>query len=254
MMILTKESVEFIANLKLYLLTSGKNDDEINAIVEELRAHLEEAESRGKNIRNVTGDSPEAYMASIRSEMETDFSGIAKMMPMFILLLLAYFLTGPAIRGELSFSILTLITYPLIAFLGIGAYLYFFRKMSVKQWSTKREIAVFMGIQFTIVLLFAALMFVDIFFFEPFYIPSRDIAWIIAAAGIAVFIVSALWNKSWITIVLPLLLFGPDFAMQFIEVGQTRQLIISTTVLYAGLVLIIAFLFFQNKKQNSHNS
>lgn len=251
-MALTKESEEFIANLRMYLLTSGKNDEEINAIADELRSHLEDAESRGKKTRSVTGDSPEAYMESIRSEMATDFFGLAKLMPMFILLMLAYFLTGPAIRGELSFSILTLITYPLVAFLGIGAYVFFFRKMSVRKWSAKREIAVFMGIQFTVVLLFAAMMFLDIFLFEPFYIPSRDMAWAIAAAGITVFIVSALWNKTWITVVLPLFLFGPDFVMQFIEVGQARQLIISTSVLYAGLALIIAFLFIQNKKQNPH--
>ena len=45
---LSKESEEFIANLRLYLMTSGGEDSEIKDIAEELRAHLEEAESRGK--------------------------------------------------------------------------------------------------------------------------------------------------------------------------------------------------------------
>ena len=102
-MVLSRESEEFIANLRMYLMTSGKNDQEINEISEELRDHLKEAESRGKTVDTVTGGSPETYLQMISSEMKTDFFGLVKLAPMFILLLIAYFITGSAIRGDLSF-------------------------------------------------------------------------------------------------------------------------------------------------------
>ena len=85
-MVLSKDSQEFIANLRLYLMTSGKKDSEIKEIAEELRAHLEDAESRGKSLDTVTGGSPEAYIKNISNEMTTDFYGLVKIMPMFILL------------------------------------------------------------------------------------------------------------------------------------------------------------------------
>lgn len=250
-MMLSRESEEFIANLKLYLMTSGKNDKEIRDISEELKGHLEDAESRGKTVDSVTGGSPETYLKNISSEMKTDVFGILKAAPMLILLLIAYFLTGSAIRGDLSFSLLTLIAYPLIALLSLAAYIYFLRKMSVRTWSTKKAMFIFMSVQAITIISLVAVLFFDIFILDPLYIPSREIMWMIAAAGVATFIAGALWSKSWITIVLPLLLFGPDFVMQFMDVTVTQQLIASSSTLYIGLALIILFLFLKNKKQTS---
>lgn len=250
-MMLSRESEEFIANLKLYLMTSGKNDKEIRDISEELKGHLEDAESRGKTVDSVTGGSPETYLKHIGSEMKTDVFGILKAAPMLILLLIAYFLTGSAIRGDLSFSLLTLIAYPLIAFLSLAAYIYFLRKMSIRTWSTKKTMFIFISVQAITIISLVVVLFFDIFILEPLYIPSRETMWIIAAAGVATFIAGALWSKSWITIVLPLLLFGPDFVMQFMNVTVTQQLIASSSTFYVGLALTVLFLFLKNKKQPS---
>lgn len=73
--------------------------------------------------------------------------------------------------------------------------------------------------------------------------------WIIAATGIATFIAGALWSKSWITIILPVLLFGPDFVMHFVDVTVTQQLFISSSTLYIGLAFVVLFLFLKNRKQ-----
>jgi hypothetical protein len=78
--------------------------------------------------------------------------------------------------------------------------------------------------------------------------------WIIAALGVAVFIASAFWSKTWITIVLPLFLFGPDFVMQFIQIGEIERLYISAGSMYVGLAIVILVLYLQNKKQNPHNA
>lgn len=249
-MVLTKESEEFIHDLRLYLMTSGKKDSEIKEIAEELRGHLEDAESRGKNLDSVTGGSPEAYMKNISSEMATDFHGLIKLMPMFILLLVAYFITGSAIRGELNFSLLKLIAFPLIAVASISAYVYTARRMAVKQWSKKKELTIFISIQFITTGLLAAVLFIDLFFLEPFYTPSREVMWIIAAIGVIIFIVGAIWSKTWITIIIPLFLFGPDFVMSFMNVDEMTGLYVNMGAFIAGFLLLMLYLLIQNKKQN----
>lgn len=251
-MVLSKESEEFITNLRLYLMTSGKKDSEIKDIAEELRGHLEDAESRGKKLDTVTGGSPEAYMKNIRNEMATDFSGMVKLMPMFILLLIAYFITGSAIRGDLSFSLLKLIAYPVIAVASISAYIYTFRQMATKRWSTKKELILFVGIQASTIGLMSAVLFIDLFFLEPFYTPSRFLMWIIAAAGILIFIISAIWSKTWITVILPLFLFGPDFIMTFMDVNEMQGLYVNMATFIGGFVLLMLYLLIQKKKQNPH--
>lgn len=251
-MVLSRESEEFIANLRMYLMTSGKNDHEINEIAEELRGHLEDAENRGKTVDSVTGGSPQTYLENISNEMKTDYFGLVRLAPMFILLLIAYFITGSAIRGDLNFSLLKLIAYPAIAILSIGAYIYFFRKMSVANYSKKKELSIFIALQVIITLSLMAVLFMDIFFFEPFYIPSRETMWVIAALGALVFIAGAIWSKTWFTLILPLFLFGPDFILQFLQYNETTELIISASGLYLGMAVVVLILYWQNKKQNPH--
>ncbi|WP_033541339.1 HAAS domain-containing protein [Planococcus sp. CAU13] len=253
-MVLSKDSQEFIANLKLYLMTSGKKDSEIKEIAEELRGHLEDAESRGKSLATVTGGSPEAYMKNISSEMATDFYGLIKLMPMFILLVIAYFITGSAVRGDLSFSLLKLIAFPLIGGASIGAYIFAFRKMASKKWSKKKEFTIFVSIQLITVGLMSAVLLLDIFYFEPFYTPSREVMWIIAAIGVIIFIIGAIWSKTWITVILPLFLFGPDFIMSFMQVDEMTGLYVNMGVFVGGFILFMLYLLIQNKKQNPHHS
>lgn len=251
-MVLSRESEEFIANLRMYLMTSGKNDHEIDEIAEELRGHLEDAESRGKTVDSITGGSPQTYLENISNEMKTDYFGLVRLAPMFILLLIAYFITGSAIRGDLNFSLLKLIAYPAIALLSIGAYIYVFRKMSVANYSKKKELSIFIALQVIITLSLMAVLFMDIFFFEPFYIPSREMMWVIAALGALVFIAGAIWSKTWFTLILPLFLFGPDFILQFLQYSETTELIISASGLYLGIGIVVLILYWQNKKQNPH--
>ncbi|WP_203332109.1 HAAS domain-containing protein [Planococcus beigongshangi] len=253
-MVLSKDSQEFIANLKLYLMTSGKKDSEIKEIAEELRGHLEDAESRGKNLDTVTGGSPEAYMKNISSEMTTDFYGLIKLMPMFILLLIAYFMTGSAVRGDLSFSLLKLISFPIIGAAGIGAYILAFRKMASKKWSRKKEFTILLCIQLITVGLLSAVLFADIFYFEPFYIPSREVMWVIAAIGVIIFIIGAIWSKTWITIIIPLFLIAPDFIMTFMDIDETTGLYVNMGTFVGGFLLFMAYLLIQNKKQNPHHA
>ena len=62
---LSTQSRDFLDNLRTYLFASGKNEHEISEIVEELEIHLNEAESNGKSIEDIVGNSPQEYMKSL---------------------------------------------------------------------------------------------------------------------------------------------------------------------------------------------
>jgi uncharacterized membrane-anchored protein len=105
---LSKKSEQFLTELRLFLISKGKNDNEINEITEELEVHLLEAEAAGKDVSHIIGESPKQYMKSIGESMKTDFRQLAVLVPMAVLLLAAYISLGPAIEGKfsLSFSII----------------------------------------------------------------------------------------------------------------------------------------------------
>ena len=74
-MALSKESEQFLSNLRVYLMTSGKKEEEILRVIEKVEHQLLEAEQEGKSIQSIIGNSPEVYMKAIGKEMKTDMKG-----------------------------------------------------------------------------------------------------------------------------------------------------------------------------------
>ena len=111
---LSRESEHFLENLRVYLISSGKKEQEIQAITEELEDHLCEAEKNGKNIDDIIGKSPKEYMDQIASEMSFDLKGLIQYIPIVMLGAFAFILTVKVIRGALEFSMIEAIGYPFI--------------------------------------------------------------------------------------------------------------------------------------------
>src|SRR5690625_4310577 len=70
---LSKKSQELLGNLRVYLLSTGKNSDEIDEIKTELETHLIEAEQKGKPIEKIIGKSSKDYMEAVSNEMDIDY-------------------------------------------------------------------------------------------------------------------------------------------------------------------------------------
>ena len=126
--------------------------------------------------------------------------------------------------------------------------------MASKKWSSKKEFTILLCIQLITVGLLSAVLFADIFYFEPFYIPSREVMWVIAAIGVIIFIIGAIWSKTWITIIIPLFLIAPDFIMTFMDIDETTGLYVNMGTFVGGFLLFMAYLLIQNKKQNPHHA
>src|SRR5690625_7864041 len=76
----SKQSKEFLENLRLYLFSSGKKSRDIEEIVEEIEVHLYEAEQKGKPIEKIIGKSPKEYMEMVSDEMTLEYASWIKYM------------------------------------------------------------------------------------------------------------------------------------------------------------------------------
>ncbi len=226
-MSISKQSSEFLQNLRLYLFSSGKNEKEIEGIIEELEDHLSEAEAKGKSVEGIIGGTPKEYMEQIAGEMSLDLRSWLKYIPILIIGLFAYDVIGNALSGGIEYSLLELGGNLFILLLFLSLTLVVFKYVASKKLSKTKEYLLLVILGFTPTSLFFGLIYLDRHFETPTLIfndTGNTIAIIIA---IAVFIAISVWSKTWISIILPLLLFLPDIIMGMFNLKEEIKLTIS---------------------------
>jgi hypothetical protein len=247
---LSKKSQEFIDNLQLYLVTSGKKEDDIEDIVQELEDHLMEAEKRGKSVETIVGQSPKAYMEQLSNEMSFDKSWITKYLPMFILGAFAYMVLGDAIRGEMTYSLLQLIGYPLISILFLLAVWLTFKYLASHTPPKWGERLLFGVLAVFPIFAFVGLLFVNRQSDQPVVIEVGQTGTTITISlCILIFIFLSLWGKSWAFIILPLIMFGPELLLDKTSITEETKAIINLPVTTIGFLAYFLISAKRHKKQ-----
>ncbi|MCC3357140.1 HAAS domain-containing protein [Bacillus sp. REN16] len=247
---LSAKSEFFIDNLRMYLMMSGKNDQEVSELIEELKDHLSEAEKSGKSIDDIVGQTPEQYMASLKQEMRTDYKQLTKFLPIYFIGVIAYFLIGPAIRGEFELNYIQVIGIPILAVLGLGIYVYFLQKAGQKQFSKKMFFLSGVIASMSVTTLAIVIIVGSTIFMNPFFIgdTTAEVAVIVICGSI--FIGTAIWSKSWVFIVIPVFLIIPDVFTRFTDVSIETIIIISiSSFVLMSVVLILNILITEKRKK-----
>ncbi len=247
---LSKQANQFIIELKMYLMSKGKNDQEINGVIDELSDHLLQAEAVGKNIKDIIGDSPRAYMKSIGQEMGFDLKGFLILAPMTALLLIAYVCFSPAILGEFSLSKMGVVGAIVGSVLSLILYGFLFVRILPKMFYSK-WFYVIVGIVYLLLTGFFFLVY--LFDKEPFFIATPLQNNLILLACILVFIIWSLYSKTWITIVIPIFIsIGPLAERLFPEKMNEDSFYITLASIFGVLFLImLLYSLFKYKKKNS---
>lgn len=244
---LSKEAETFVENLYLYLLTTGKKEKEIKEIVEELTDHLQEAEANGKNISEITGDSPKAYMESLAKEMQTDLIEWGKLLPHVFISLIAYTLIGKVILGENQISLLVGLGSLLISVFMLGMYVVIFRFISSRNVSNKKAFALIFPLQLLIIGMFIVLMFYGnnygpVYMIDTvtkqllfFLIPFVYLCWF------------AWWSKSWV-VFFPVILYLPNLLVKPLPMSEEMKTITSSIIFFVFLFGYFIWIIWQGKK------
>ncbi|WP_373921353.1 HAAS domain-containing protein [Peribacillus muralis] len=234
---LSKDSRHFLENLRLYLIANGKNTDEIEEIVEELGVHLLEAEGKDKSVEHIVGSSPKEYMEQISAEMPVDFKGYLKYIVMILFGAASYLVMDRALNGGIEFSFLELIGYPLAGLLSIVVYLISFRYLASHTLSMVRQSVLLFSLGIISIALFASVVILSGIYGTPFVKLENTGNVVALIAAISIFIILSLWSKTWISIIIPILLFGPGLMMDNTDYQESLKLVLSSLITMLGILL-----------------
>lgn len=242
---LSDQSKKFIDDLRLYLFSSGKNDQEINEIAEELEVHLIEAEMHGKSLEQIVGASPKEYMMNISNEMKADYKVWAKYIPLIVMGTMSFLILGDLLQGPLSYSLLQIIGTILFSMMFIGGVFMTFRYVASNRVSRVKEFLIML-----LPVLISMIFFVGLLAVDSFYkTPTIDFNWLGSIViGFIVFsfvVLFSIWSKTAVMLVILIALHLPTFILSFTSFGEEVRLIIGMAITY---LLIGIYLFFEFKK------
>ncbi|QDP39857.1 HAAS domain-containing protein [Radiobacillus deserti] len=247
----SKNSQTFLENLRVYLVASGKNENEIEETIDELHDHLLEAEQNGKNVEQIIGMSPKEYMESIAHEMKGDVHGWSKYLFLIAIGAATFIVLGDALREGLSYTILELIGYPIIFalfLLAVVKCIKFLASAKLKkgiEWLLYWMIG---GIPLGLMLL---LLFLNDRWQTPMITFNQTANAITIGVAIAVLIGLSVWARSWVMILVAILLVVPDIILDRLPLEETSRLVSSSIV---TSVLIIALFLIALRKEKRENA
>ncbi|MCK1992054.1 hypothetical protein GW626_17020 [Peribacillus muralis] len=234
---LSKESQLFLENLRLYLFSSGKKTEEVEDIMEELAAHLFEAERNDKSVEHIIGRSPKEYMKLLSDEMFFDYTGSLKYILIILFGASSYLIIDKALNGGIEFSVLELIGYPLAGLLSIVVYMISFRYMASHKLSMVKQSVLLSALGLISIALFAGVIIISGMYstsFMKFDNTGNVIAVIVA---ISIFISLSIWSKTWVSIIIPILLFGPALILDSTDFQENVKQVLSTVITMLGIML-----------------
>ncbi|MEH7011439.1 hypothetical protein V7087_11635 [Neobacillus niacini] len=246
---LSVKSKKFIDDLKLYLFSSGKNEQETKEITEELEAHLYEAEQNGKSIDQIVGASPKEYMMSISSEMRTDYRAWSKYIPLIIIGSMSFSIFGDLLQGTLSYSLLKIIGTILYSILFLGGVMIAFRYVARNQVSRIMEFFIYLLPIILSMLFIGGVLIVDSIYKTPFIDFGVLGSLLIGFFLLCFIIIFSFWAKTAILPVTLLALHLPTFLLSFTSFNVEIQLITSMVITY---VLFGLYLLYVVKKAKSN--
>ncbi|MFK4289839.1 putative membrane-anchored protein [Bacillus sp. RC240] len=138
---LSHESRTFLENTGAYLRVKGISEKDIKFFLEDAELHLIEGEKKGKTVSDIFGHAPKEYANQLAEEMDIDRKGNYKLLLYFIVNLLAFTMMKSvffsAADRRLSYSLIELIGYPIMIFVGIIVLIWGMRTAAFKRKRTE---------------------------------------------------------------------------------------------------------------------
>lgn len=241
----SKESRDFLDRLSVYLFASGKNENEIREITGELEDHLHEAEKKGKSVEDITGLTAKQYMDQIAKEMPFDKMGVFKYALVLIFGAIAFYVMGDAINGTMDYSWIILIGLPVMVLLYGGMIAKLFKYTAGKVFSKKKEFTLLMVLGGVPLVGMGAVVFLDQFLEVrtiSFGTTGRMVAFVLCAL---ILIGISIWSKTPIMIILPIVVFVPQYFIERSSWSEETQLMMIGMIFPIGFMISLGISFLQ---------
>ncbi|MCG3417682.1 HAAS domain-containing protein [Oceanobacillus jordanicus] len=239
--ILSKRSQTFIEDLRVYLFSSGKKEEEIEEIVTELEDHLIEAEKRGKSTEDIIGKSPKTYMQQLSNEMKIDYKTWMKYFVIIIAGVFSISIIGDILNGPISYSLLEIGGSLVISLLFIMLTFWVFKLVSSRSLTYGIQGLLFFLLAIVPLGLFIGLEFATRSITTPVVEFGLIGTWIAGGLTVVFLISISIWAKTLVLPVIAAFLVLPEYLLGFTSMNEETMLIWSTIITYAGIGAYVLF-------------
>ncbi|MGX5612118.1 DUF1129 domain-containing protein [Bacillus toyonensis] len=250
----SKEGEEFLIDTKVYLITKGIKEEDVDAFLEDAELHLIEGEKKGKTVSDIFGDSPKEYAEELVKEMEKDKSGSIKSILGMIIGIGGYWLVTNILfespNHEFTLTNVQLIGYPIVLMITIVGIIFAFKMSSFK--SKIKEFSIIYVAALLPILLPVLLMFMNKWYGTPVLQLTTIQSYILAGIVLLVLLIGEAYILGWIgmlVVIIPLLIM-----FVFKELGKQNPYggILEPLLLYGSLYVLMRWSL-KNEEQKTVN-
>ncbi|SCM96957.1 Uncharacterized protein BWINRASL_03868 [Bacillus mycoides] len=251
---ISKEGEKFLIDTKVYLITKGIKEEDVDAFLEDAELHLIEGEKKGKTVSDIFGDSPKAYAEELAREMEKDKSGSIKSILGMIIGIGGYWLLTNILfespDHEFILTNVQLIGYPIVLMITVAGTIFAFKMSSFK--SKLKEFSILYLASMIPILLLVLLMFMNKWYGTPMLHLSTMQSYILAGIILIVLLVAEAYILGWIgilAVIIPLLIM-----FVFKELGKQNPYwgMVEPLLLYGSLYVLMRWSL-KNEERKSVN-
>ncbi|HDR7375355.1 MULTISPECIES: DUF1129 domain-containing protein [Bacillus] len=245
---------EFLIDTKVYLITKGIKEEDVDAFLEDAELHLIEGEKKGKTVSDIFGDSPKEYAEELVKEMEKDKSGSIKSILGMIIGIGGYWLLTNILfespNHEFTLTNVQLIGYPIVLMITIVGIIFAFKMSSFK--SKIKEFSIIYVAALLPILLLVLLMFMNKWYGTPVLQLTTIQSYILAGIVLLVLLIGEAYILGWIgmlVVIIPLLIM-----FVFKELGKQNPYwgILEPLLLYGSLYVLMRWSL-KNEEQKTVN-
>lgn len=232
---MSEKGKQFISDLKFYLISIGKNEEEIKEFIKEAEEHLKLGEMAGKSIQDIFGSSPDEYVKSISNEVPYNKKDIFKniMMLLFGFAIIMFF-------NKIKFGIIEFSTFELVLDIAIYAvtiiaFVFVFRKFA---FNDKIFSSSLFGILIANIVLLVAANLITKSVPKNIIFNKMEVSVFIIAAAIICLIISV--KIKTFLIFSSFIIVAPAISSVIFDVSRLNT---STWVLIESIFILLAILF-----------
>ncbi|KAB3539447.1 hypothetical protein F9231_10270 [Bacillus safensis] len=244
----SKETRHILLELQLYLISKGKNQDEIDELMDELTAHAVEAEKDGKTGEDVFGGDPRSYADELAKELSGNHKDWVPFVSAFLIGSLFYMILADAISQNLSYSWFALIGYPLVLVANVIMIIVMFRASAFQ--TSSRVFLYFWMLGIFQLTAMVTIKLLDQKVGTPLLVLTSGQRWGVILLMLLCIVVFNAILKANVVSLIPMIFFGPQLIFEWI--GWTSPSVILLQSLLS-IVILIGLIFIVLRRTNKKN-
>ncbi|MEC4694490.1 DUF1129 domain-containing protein [Bacillus anthracis] len=251
---ISKEGEKFLIDTKVYLITKGMKEEDVDAFLEDAELHLIEGEKEGKTVSDIFGNSPKEYAEELAKEMEKDKGGSIKSILGMIIGIGGYWLLTNILFGnpnqEFTLTNVQLIGYPIVLMITIVGIIFAFKMSSFK--SKIKEFSVIYVAALLPILLLVLLMFMNKWYGTPVLQLTTIQSYILAGVILLVLLIGEAYILGWIGILAVIVPLFIMFVFKGLGEKSPYMGMLESLLLYGSLYVLMRWSF-KNEERKSVN-